>query len=802
MGVLAHPWIPIISVILIVAYKNLPWMWHLRFVRTLLTRLFVSPVTTEQLSPECLFLPAIHRTRSPLSECDYNIHKSNSTYFTDLDISRGNLSLLLFSQRLSFRPTLNRAVMILSGVQCVFKREIKPYQPYEVWSRILSWDEKWLYIVSHFVERNEFRPSQFYLQKRNSRISPRSKTLHTDDAVKKVFASSLSRYVFKQGRKTFPPEQMFTKCGLLPPPSGSNDGEPSLVRDKATCHSIEQRRKRDLETAQLRAGWDAVHNAFEGDVPVALGRYTDLLWRNLLLSESKFSVDPQVPRSDRTSASTGTFAEERSVPTISMRDRRIQVRRAQKTYRLKKEAIVEGYKTRVTELEQDIGHISETFDQLYDAAVKSNLVSTHQTLCSYLDQLRGILESTGHQRKRAAPTTQGSGRSDKTISQSARARRIGELRPSMIFGYDVSGELKSDDVNETDEIETQNSASLEDNGSCGLRTVGTKASDEMMVGRPQGGYDIERPFGNYFKYTNCFREPTFSRRLHRYCLEYAFLLFIDPRSSPPTVYRVFRLVPCIRAKEKMYPFFKALVHGNVKDRLEVTGLPFYTIGGAGTHYPLKDNLGNPIYPSQMRLPRRILCVLPTGEDMRGHNDVSSEHLETFGLGGQWFNCTDVEGYLREQGVHFEGSSLFAEVYDTGVRPSDGNNRATQNHKATAEGLSQIVISHNSSTHSPVLQTPTKHVRFDDSQEGISSKSQLSCEDTQKRTPLQQACRTILDIESFFNRKFKGLDNSSVHHQVNLSGLLRGVVILGRAPGFRRTDVEDAFKRSLLRQQPF
>lgn len=244
-----------------------------------MTRLFISPVTTEQLSPECLFLPAIHRTRSPLTECDYNIHKSNSTYFTDLDISRGNLSLLLFSQRLSFRPTANTAVMILSGVQCVFKREIKPYQPYEVWSRILSWDEKWLYIVSHFVERNKFRPSQFYLQKRGSEISPPLRTLHTDDAVKKVFASSISRYVFKQGRKTFPPERMLTECGLLPLPPSSKDGDLSLVGDEITWHTIEQRRKRDLETAQLKAGWDAVHNAFEGDVPMALGRYTDLLWR-------------------------------------------------------------------------------------------------------------------------------------------------------------------------------------------------------------------------------------------------------------------------------------------------------------------------------------------------------------------------------------------------------------------------------------------------------------------------------------------------------------------------------------------
>ncbi|KAK1144819.1 hypothetical protein N8T08_004831 [Aspergillus melleus] len=148
---LIENWIPIL--LLILAYKNLPFVWLIRFLRTLTTRLLISPIHNHHLHPTHLFLPAIHRTRSPASECDYNIHKSNSTYFTDLDISRGNLSLLLFSQGLSFRPSHHHAVMILSGVQCVFRREIKPYQGYEVWSRVMSWDEKWVYIVSHFVER-------------------------------------------------------------------------------------------------------------------------------------------------------------------------------------------------------------------------------------------------------------------------------------------------------------------------------------------------------------------------------------------------------------------------------------------------------------------------------------------------------------------------------------------------------------------------------------------------------------------------------------------------------------------------
>lgn len=64
---------------------------------------------------------------------------------------------------------------------------------------------------------------------------------------------------------------MLVECGLLP----SKDMDKGL----AMWSAIEERRKRDLEAAQLKVGWDAVHNTFDGDATKVLGRYTDLLWR-------------------------------------------------------------------------------------------------------------------------------------------------------------------------------------------------------------------------------------------------------------------------------------------------------------------------------------------------------------------------------------------------------------------------------------------------------------------------------------------------------------------------------------------
>lgn len=169
-------------------------------------------------------------------------------------------------------------------------------------------------------------------------------------------------------------------------------------------------------------------------------------------------------------------------------------------------------------------------------------------------------------------------------------------------------------------------------------------------------------FGNII-YTYCFQETKFSRRLQRYCLEYAFRLFSDPRSHPNHIYQVFRLVPCIQDKAKMYPYFKRLVMASSGDSLEIQALPFYCIGGAGTHYPVLDDMDSPIYPPKMRLPKRLLGVLPV---VRSASDVESNWdtdrlLEVCGFGGQWFDCRDVEGYLSARGVHLEESSLFPRV---------------------------------------------------------------------------------------------------------------------------------------------
>lgn len=216
----------------------------------------------KHLSPRCLFLPAISGTRSPALECDYNLHKSNSTYFTDMDMSRGNFSLILFGAPFNPIPGPAHFTMVLGGTSCTWHKEIKPYQPYELWTRVISWDDKWLYVVTHFVQAGVFQPEEYVMQPWRGKSGEQRLKGDAAETVKAVFASSVARYVFKNNRKTIPPEQALKRVGLWP-------------TDDAELANVERLRVKGLPVGKLEAGWEMVRNSFEPG-PAALGWYSSV----------------------------------------------------------------------------------------------------------------------------------------------------------------------------------------------------------------------------------------------------------------------------------------------------------------------------------------------------------------------------------------------------------------------------------------------------------------------------------------------------------------------------------------------
>lgn len=156
---------------------------------------------TEVLEPVSIY------SRAPIMELDFNMHKSNSTYFSDLDVSRTALmssivvkGAALLEKRLQEQGKKGFLGFILGSVYTTFKREIPAYAKYEVKSHVASFDQKWIYIVTYFLKPGKGKKGQ-----------------DDPEALKKrLYAVSISKYVLKKGRYTVPPKDAFEAAGYTP----------------------------------------------------------------------------------------------------------------------------------------------------------------------------------------------------------------------------------------------------------------------------------------------------------------------------------------------------------------------------------------------------------------------------------------------------------------------------------------------------------------------------------------------------------------------------------------------------------
>lgn len=298
--------------------KNLPFAWTVRL--SLRQSLRAPPANACQyrifypiiyhnvlrpapaLGPRALYRPVITRTRAPLLEIDYNLHKSNSTYFSDLDASRTQLvsyvcrpGLAKLSSNPKFKivldprtgkPASGTLSIMLGSVACSFKREVGAYRPYEMWSRMLCWDRKWAYIVTHFMPAGVAKPTE-WIDPGFAGYRVRRGTDASGGWESKIHATAISRYVFKLGRLTIHPAVVFGASGLLPErPGGWIDGENQLGDESADLSGVdlsedgelkwqrvEALRRQGMETAQHFQELEQLHSTFDGGNNGAIAIY-------------------------------------------------------------------------------------------------------------------------------------------------------------------------------------------------------------------------------------------------------------------------------------------------------------------------------------------------------------------------------------------------------------------------------------------------------------------------------------------------------------------------------------------------
>ncbi|KAL9068024.1 MAG: hypothetical protein Q9161_006469 [Pseudevernia consocians] len=321
--------------------KSLPFVWHIRLLKGLFIHLRTSRLRLATTpGPSTLFQPLITSSRSGSLECDYNLHKSNSTYFSDFDVGRLELIVSLCTHGIEeTRKELaleeregrgegamgkGRFEVRLGGVSCQFRKEIKPYEKFEVWTRVLCWDRKWLYVICHFIKPGVTLPKIYTLQpwrkgRQQKDHGPEGNRRANGNATPAqaphpaIFATGIAKYVFKKGRLTIPPERVLRASQLLPPkpadhktPPASSTPTPESTSNTAatvsivdqitpgnaedvvvaslkadvenengewTWEKVEEERKRGLKIADMWGALEGLNGEFAGDGGVVLGRY-------------------------------------------------------------------------------------------------------------------------------------------------------------------------------------------------------------------------------------------------------------------------------------------------------------------------------------------------------------------------------------------------------------------------------------------------------------------------------------------------------------------------------------------------
>lgn len=251
--------------------------------------------TKNSIVEAAIFQPIVTSSRSPFAECDLNAHKSNATFFSDLDVTRTHLLSHLFTNamrelRLNKGLVFDRAGKVARGPvtfalgasQCSFKREIAPYEAYEMWSRILTWDAKWIYVVTHFVSRKgkgvgALSGSSGSPVHGGTALEKKGKDESVSDGAvsRLVFASAISKQVVKLGRISVDPEIVLVAAGLLPPKSMGGDDAGGLAA-VAVCEGVDSRRKRGLEFAKHLGALDGLAEEFSFEDMAGSKVFSDL----------------------------------------------------------------------------------------------------------------------------------------------------------------------------------------------------------------------------------------------------------------------------------------------------------------------------------------------------------------------------------------------------------------------------------------------------------------------------------------------------------------------------------------------
>jgi acyl-CoA thioesterase FadM len=92
--------------------------------------------------------PSIIRLRVLPNDLDFNMHMNNGRYLTMMDLGRFDLILRNGLMKLMLKK---KSVPILGAAKIRYRLPLMPFQPYDLETRVVAWDEKWVFMEQRFI---------------------------------------------------------------------------------------------------------------------------------------------------------------------------------------------------------------------------------------------------------------------------------------------------------------------------------------------------------------------------------------------------------------------------------------------------------------------------------------------------------------------------------------------------------------------------------------------------------------------------------------------------------------------------
>jgi hypothetical protein len=299
----------------------------------------------------------------------------------------------------------------------------------------------------------------------------------------------------------------------------------------------------------------------------------------------------------------------------------MQIRLAQRAYRSRKEASVSSLQSRVLKLEAAVEKISTAFLSFSDELIESEVLASDPRLTG---RLRDTVQLC--------------------LSLAKAANMTGDQNVATNLSSPSEGSHSSSEEKEPQRRQTSLTTSPPYKESTESEDLGTLYAAGFR-GTAEDQYFPEAP---------SLELSAFIERLHFACLYEGYSALSDASISMDILQRPFRFLLRLMDRKRLTSYFEACLHAKAsRKRLdEWKEIPYFKIGGAGTHYPRKTK-GS----STETLPRWENIQDPTSELPQ---EVQHE------LDGEWFDIQDLEGFLLENEVAFVVGDTDNSSYDRKV----------------------------------------------------------------------------------------------------------------------------------------